>query len=137
MSLNKSFTENYEEKPLLNPNELQGLAPGENVIVRIMTRNDLRGNSIDHTSVYNVGNQRFKYRYEYLTKSFQISIKLIWIRSHGGDTSKVNLDLHVYDIDAHFAKLAEKWRLKNSKEKASGRTPGAGERNKAKMDEAV
>lgn len=70
MSLNKSFTENYEEKPLLNPNELQGLAPGENVIVRIMTRNDLRGNSIDHTSVYNVGNQRFKYRYEYLTKSF-------------------------------------------------------------------
>ena len=59
--------------------------------------------------------------------------KITW-----GDTSKVNLDLHVYDIDAHFAKLAEKMEAeKNSKEKASGRTPGAGERNKAKMDEAV
>lgn len=138
MSLNKSFTENYEEKPLLNPNELQGLAPGENVIVRIMTRNDLRGNSIDHTSVYNVGNQRFKYRYEYLTKSFPNLDKIDLDKITWGDTSKVNLDLHVYDIDAHFAKLAEKMEAeKNSKEKASGRTPGAGERNKAKMDEAV
>ena len=138
MSLNKSFTENYEEKPLLNSNELQGLAPGENVIIRIMTRNDLRGNSIDHTSVYNVGNQRFKYRYEYLTDSFPNLDKIDLDKITWGDTSKVNLDLHVYDIDAHFAKLAEKMEAeKASKGKASGRTPGAGERNKAKMDEAV
>lgn len=59
--------------------------------------------------------------------------KITW-----GDTSKVNLDLHVYDIDAHFAKLAEKMEAeKASKEKASGRIPGAGERNKAKMEDAV
>lgn len=138
MSLNKSFTESYEEKPLLNPNELQGLAPGENVIIRIMTRTDLRGNSIEHTSIYNVGNQRFKYRYKYLTKSFPNLDKIDLDKITWGDTSKVNLDLHVYDIDAHFAKLAAKMEAeKASKGKASGRTPGAGERNKAKMDEAV
>ena len=92
--------------------------------MRIMTRNDLRGNSIDHTSVYNVGNQRFKYRYEYLTKSFPNLDKIDLDKITWGDTSKVNLDLHVYDIDAHFAKLAEKMEAeKNSKEKASGRTP--------------
>lgn len=51
---------------------------------------------------------------------------------------EISQALKANDFYAHFAKLAEKMEAeKNSKEKASGRTPGAGERNKAKMDEAV
>ena len=38
--------EMYEEKPLMNQNELNHLHEGENVVHRIMTRHDLQGNDI-------------------------------------------------------------------------------------------
>lgn len=46
LSMHKHFVESSTNKPLLNPNQLMELLPGETVIKRIMTREDLNGNKI-------------------------------------------------------------------------------------------
>ncbi len=70
MKLNKTITEMYEERPLLNKTELQELKTGECVVKRIMKRKDLKGNDIVPHAIFNTGSTRFKFRYEYLLDSF-------------------------------------------------------------------
>ncbi len=70
LELNKSITEMYEEKPLLYPTELMELKTGECVIKRVMKRKDLQGNDITPYPIFNHGETRFKYRYEYLLDYF-------------------------------------------------------------------
>ena len=45
-SINKSFTETYEEKDLLSPNQLERLQEGEMVVIPTMKRQDLQNNKI-------------------------------------------------------------------------------------------
>ena len=52
MELSKNFTEMYEERPLLSPNELMDLRPGENVVKRFMKRTDLKGNKIVNYHIF-------------------------------------------------------------------------------------
>ncbi len=104
LSLHKSFTEMYEEKPLMNQNELNHLHEGENVVHRIMTRHDLQGNDIFSAPIFNHGNSRFRYRLQYLTDSFP-NLEDIPLESvPWPDTQQV--ELHTYDLDAHFDRLS-------------------------------
>lgn len=68
--LNKNITESYDERPLLNPNELQGLKTGEMVVKRVMTRKNKKGEDITPYPIFNTGISKFKYRYEYLIAYF-------------------------------------------------------------------
>lgn len=76
MSLKKSFTELPDEKPLINPNELQELLVGECVIKRVMKRKDLRGNDIPPFPICNRGELKFPYRYMYLSDYFPSGVDL-------------------------------------------------------------
>ena len=70
LSLDKSLTESYEEHPLINPNQLMHLHRGENIIHRVLKREDLEGNPVESYPIFNHGKTRFLYRYEYLLDSF-------------------------------------------------------------------
>lgn len=68
VSLNKNFMEKAEQKPLLYPNELLELLPGECVIRRAMKRFDLKGNKIRPRPIFNAEatGMALKYRHAYL-----------------------------------------------------------------------
>lgn len=72
MELSKSFTELYEERPLLNSRELMNLMPGENVVFRAMKRIDLKGNKVVPYPILNsIGRgTNFLFSYEYLNDTF-------------------------------------------------------------------
>lgn len=115
--LSKSFTEMTEERPLLNQNELSHLNEGENVVYRIMTRTTLKGDDIEAAPILNKGNQRFRYRYEYLTDSFPNLKDVNVDEIEWPDTTKVNLEEHCYDIDAHFRRLLRAKKERDNKRK--------------------
>lgn len=75
-ALNKHFTELYEERPLIDKNELMGLQEGECVLKRISKRTDLKGNKIKPTPICNLGERALKYRYQYLQDSFPNNVFL-------------------------------------------------------------
>lgn len=70
LSQNKSFTESQEERPLLNPNELMQLQPGECVVTRVMKRQDNDRKNVAPTPIFNHGDTKFKYRFQYLADDF-------------------------------------------------------------------
>lgn len=72
LSLKKNITESFEERPLLNDNQLMGLQEGENVIMRVMKRRDLKGRSIAPDPIFNSleTGTAFKRRFEYMLSDF-------------------------------------------------------------------
>lgn len=76
LSVNKTFSEHTDQKPLKDANQLMEFGEGESVVVRITKRRDLQGNRIKATPILNVGKTRMKYRYEYLAKDFDTNRSL-------------------------------------------------------------
>lgn len=74
LSLDKTFMEVYEERPLITANKLANLAEGENVIVRYTKRRDMNREKIRAYPIFNTGSTAFKYRYEYLEDIFKSNI---------------------------------------------------------------
>ena len=72
-SLDQNFTEHIDTQPLINPNELMEFEPGENVVVRVTKRTDLKGNKIKPNPIFNHDETVMKYRYEYLGDIFDTS----------------------------------------------------------------
>ena len=70
LSLNKNISEHSDTQPLLNPNELMELKPGESVVVRVTKRTDLRGRKVRPNPIYNHGRTALKYSYQYLADDF-------------------------------------------------------------------
>ena len=70
LSLDKNITEHVDTQPLLNPNELMEFMPGENVVVRVTKREDLKHNKIRPNPIFNHNETIMKYRYEYLADVF-------------------------------------------------------------------
>lgn len=114
LSLHKSFTEMYEEKPLMNPNELMHLHEGELIVSRIMTRHDLKGNDIISAPIFARGNSRFRYRNQYLTDTFPNLSDIDLSEIHWPSTK--HLKLYQYDIDAHFDRLSDQKKLEEQKQ---------------------
>ena len=74
LSLDKTFMEVYEERPLITANKLANLAEGENVIVRYTKRRDMNREKIRAYPIFNTGSTAFKYRYEYLEDIFKSDV---------------------------------------------------------------
>ena len=70
LSLDKNISEHSDTQPLLNPNELMELKPGESVVVRVTKRTDLKGHSITPNPIFNHGKTALKYSYQYLNDVF-------------------------------------------------------------------
>lgn len=70
LSLDKNVTEHIDTQPLLNSNELMEFIPGENVVVRVTKREDLKHNKIRPNPIFNHNETIMKYRYEYLANVF-------------------------------------------------------------------
>ncbi len=70
LSLDKNITEHIDAQPLLNPNQLMEFMPGENVVVRVTKREDLKHNKIRPNPIFNHNETIMKYRYEYLADVF-------------------------------------------------------------------
>ena len=106
LSTRKAFTEMYEEKPLINPNELMELKPGECVIKRVIKRTDLRGNHVTPTPIFNRGDTRFLYRHEYLLKDFPSGVHITDVSDE--NTGYIDIRSRTFDIARFFAsKMAE------------------------------
>lgn len=72
LSINKHFTESIEAKPLKDFNQLLHLREGECIVMRSMTRKNLKRQDIKAYPIFNnvEDGTRLKYRYEYLKDDF-------------------------------------------------------------------
>ena len=71
LDLNKQFTETVETRPLLMPDELGRLRPGEAVVERSIHRQDLKGNPVTPYPIFNRGKDGvLVYAYTYLKDQF-------------------------------------------------------------------
>ena len=68
--LNKNITENQRERLLIDGEELKALMPGEMIVSRIMKRDDLAGESVRARAIFNLGEYKMLYRYQYLIDYF-------------------------------------------------------------------
>ena len=108
--LDKNITEMYEEKALLNANELMRLKVGENVIKRVMYRKDLKGNDISPYPIFNTGETKFKFAYEFLSKDFpnRSYIELLELENNKEQAEiQVNKKLIDYLIEYKIASSVE------------------------------
>lgn len=67
-SLNKSITEQFEERPLIPIQELLELKDGEMIVYPTMHRKDLEGNKVVPLPIFNKDETSMLYRYEYLSE---------------------------------------------------------------------
>lgn len=110
-TLNKSYTETLEERPLLNPRELMDLEEGENVVLRTMYRRDMQGNKIKPRPIFNSRKEgrAFLYRYQYLQEYFPDANTVSEESLHLPTLKAVRADemMYNYDISFEAAKFAQ------------------------------
>ena len=70
---NKSTTASVDKRELLDKNELMRLKEGEDVVVRVIKRQDNKKNRITPKPIFNTGETTLKFRYEYLNDEFDTS----------------------------------------------------------------
>ena len=105
LSANKTIMETTADKPLLNPNELEELKPGECVIKRIMKRRDLKGRLITPHPIFNSleNKRRLLFRYEYLTDTFPNPDEVDISDVNKEDLSYIKVNERVWDYRMSFA----------------------------------
>lgn len=79
-SLGKNHTENLDKRRLLTSDELRRLKEGETVVVRAIKRSDNDRKRIVPNPIFNEGEHRMKYRYEYLGDTFDNSKAFIDVK---------------------------------------------------------
>lgn len=79
-SLGKSHTESLDSRRLLKSDELRKLKEGEMVIVRVIKRSDKNGNKIVPNPIFNKDKYSMKYRYKYLSDTFNNSKSFVDIK---------------------------------------------------------
>lgn len=102
LSMNKSITEQYSAKRLIDKNQLTRLLKGESFIRRTMKRENLKGESISPLPIANRGKYKFPYRYEYLTETFPSVDEIDETKVDFGDNSTINLDEYVLSYKDMF-----------------------------------
>lgn len=115
LSLSKNYTESVIEKPLLNMNQLEELKEGENVVKRVMRRRDLENKRIRPTPIFNSeeSGKRFKYRYEYLQRTFPDPDTIDLNSVNTEDRSHIDHRERVWDYEMSFELLNEKKKSKD------------------------
>lgn len=66
LSLNKTITEQYEERRLMTPDMLRELKDGEMIVIPSMQRRSLKGEKVTPYPIYAHDESAFGYRYEFL-----------------------------------------------------------------------
>lgn len=109
-SLDKNHTENIDSRRLLKSDELRKLKEGEMVVVRVIKRRDKSGNKIVPNPIFNTGEFSLKYRYEYLTNTFNNSKSFIDIKvdSLHKDVNYKKLSLYYEDEEEKQDKIERK-----------------------------
>lgn len=93
LDLDVSYSEHFEERPLLLPDELKNFTEGEFVVVRSMKRKDKNGNHITSYPIYNTGERRALPRYMYLLDDFPQGKTLADVETP--DRSYINLSAQI------------------------------------------
>ncbi len=75
-SFYKSTTESLDKRELKTPTELMSLEEGEDIVIRVIKRQDRKRNRIKSKPIFNTGETKLKYRYEYLQNDFDTSKSL-------------------------------------------------------------
>ncbi|MBC1817186.1 VirD4-like conjugal transfer protein, CD1115 family [Listeria seeligeri] len=110
LSLFKSETESVDKEDLLTMTELEQLQFGENVILRIMTNNNLEGEAITAYPILNRGEERFNKHYEYMQTYGEKTWSEIPEVNQGGHT-EIELSSLVTRLDPNVIFLDEQREL--------------------------
>lgn len=83
LSLDKNITESLETVPVIRYDDLMRLKLGENVVIKPMNRQDLKGNRIVSYPILNTEEMGMKFQYEYLNDVFSKnpSMRNIYIKN--------------------------------------------------------
>lgn len=105
LSLHKYYSENIQERPLLNMNELMELQEGEIVIVRRSKRKNLKGKKIKPRPIFNsVENDRFYwYAHEYMPRDqYQNPNDVNFLDINKESREHIHLEERIWDIQKSF-----------------------------------
>lgn len=69
-SLEVTYNEHFDERPLINPAELMNLTEGEYIVFRVMKRKDKKGNDITSYPIFNTKETKAIPRYKYMLDDF-------------------------------------------------------------------
>ena len=109
LSLDKTFTERTEKKPLMSASDLRELKKGHSVVRRAMKRTDLEGNDIRPRPIYNCAEDgtKLKFSYDYLQGILEDprSIRLSEIAPKTKEMS--NIEEYIMDFDKVMKRLEE------------------------------
>ena len=109
LSLDKTFTERTEKKPLMSASDLRELKKGHSVVRRAMKRTDLEGNDIRPRPIYNCAEYgtKLKFSYDYLQGILEDprSIRLSEIAPKTKEIS--NIEEYIMDFDKVMKRLEE------------------------------
>ena len=108
-SLSKSQTESLDARRLLKADELTKLKEGETVVVRVIKRTDNNKEKIVSYPILNDGDNRMKYRYEYLDKTFDNNENVF----KNVKVSSLHKDVELKDLIIDFSKSAEEVKKEN------------------------
>lgn len=111
LSLQKYYTENINERPLLNMNELMELQEGEIVIYRKSKRQDLKGNKIKPRPIFNsVENGRYLwYAYEYFPREkFKHPNEVNFLEVCTESRKHIEPENRIWDIEKSFVMFERK-----------------------------
>lgn len=113
-SIDKSHSENLDARRLLKSDELRKLKEGEMIVVRVIKRKNRKNEKIVPNPIFNNNDYCMKYRYEYLTDTFDNSKSFMNIRV---ESLHNNIKLSKQMID--FLQLIEENNRKRNKENIS------------------
>lgn len=99
LSLDKNITESLETVPVIRYDDLMRLKLGENVVIKPMHRQDLKGNRIVSYPILNTEEMGMKFQYEYLSDVFSknSSMRNIYIKNSFNTVSLEELKVDFED----------------------------------------
>lgn len=105
LDITKNRTESLDNSRLLLPSDLLEFKEGEMVVKRVIKRQDLKGNRITPYPIYNHYETAMKFRWEYLSESFdnEKAFKKIKIKSK-------HRNLNLNDLLINFDESEEEYR---------------------------
>ncbi|KXA05042.1 VirD4-like conjugal transfer protein, CD1115 family [Clostridium perfringens] len=105
LDITKNRTESLDNSRLLLPSDLLEFKEGEMVVKRVIKRQDLKGNRITPYPIYNHDETAMKFRWEYLSESFdnEKAFKKIKIKSK-------HRNLNLNDLLINFDESEEDYR---------------------------
>lgn len=110
-SIDKSHSENLDARRLLKSDELRKLKEGEMIVVRVIKRKNNEGEKIVPNPIFNSGDYAMKYRYQYLSDTFNNSTSFMSIK-----VDSLHKDLKLSEQNVEFKKLIKKNKTERTKE---------------------